>query len=179
MCPRLSNMAYFCMTSGEKQCFNKLRLFRKSWSALLSGCHIDLVLGKVKDCKICTVFELHLYEHLKCSLTQIRNKFEILDIGSQQKGTKNREKNIWNYAANNDVLEFCAISLINTLRKRGIFPSGHEVKKMKNERLRNFKHKIADLYIFGNGELVDLIFWILITSSLQKPPNLYLTTQKK
>ena len=116
------------------------------------------VLGKLKDCKICTVFELHIYELLKYSLSQIRNIFEISDIGSQQKDTRNREKNIWNYAANNDVLDFRAISLINTLRKWGVFPIDHEVNEMKDEQLRNFQHRIADLYIFGNGELVDLIF---------------------
>ena len=31
--PWLSNMAYFCMSLGEKQCFNRFWLFRKSWSA--------------------------------------------------------------------------------------------------------------------------------------------------
>ena len=137
------------------------------------------VLGKVKDCKICTVFVLHSYELLKYSLSQIRNNFEILGIGSQQRDTRDREKNMWDYAANNDVLDFRAISLINTLRKWGVFPSNHEVNEMQNEQLRNFQHKIAELYIFGNGELVDLMFWILIISSLQKPPNLYLTIQKK
>ena len=116
------------------------------------------VLGKFKDCKICTVFELHIYEFLKYSLFQIRNNFEILDIGSQQKDTRNKERNIWNYAVNNDVLDFRAISLNNTLRKRGIFPSDHEVNEMKDEQLRTFQHRIADLYFFGNGELVDLIF---------------------
>ena len=38
------------------------------------------------------VFELHIYELLKYSISQIRNNFEILDIGSQQKDTRNREK---------------------------------------------------------------------------------------
>ena len=116
------------------------------------------VLGKFKDCKICTVFELHIYELLKYSISQICNNFENLDIGSQQKDTRNREKNIWNYAANNDVLDFRAISLINILRKWGVFPSDHEVNEMEDEQLGNFQHRIADLYIFGNGELVDLIF---------------------
>ena len=50
------------------------------------------VLRKFKDCKICTVFDLHIYELLKFSISQIRNIFEILDIGSQQKDTRNREK---------------------------------------------------------------------------------------
>ena len=50
------------------------------------------VLGKFKDCKICTVFELHIYELLKYFLSQIRNNFEVLDIGSQQKDTRKREK---------------------------------------------------------------------------------------
>ena len=116
------------------------------------------VSGKFKDCKICTVFELNIYELLKYSISQIRNNFEILDIGSQQKDTRNREKNIWNYAANNDVLDFRAISLINILRKWGVFPSDHEVNEMKDEQLQNFQHRSADSFIFGNGELVDLIF---------------------
>ena len=64
------------------------------------------VLGKFKDCKICTVFELQIYELPKYTLSQLRNTFEIPDIESQQKDTRNREKNIWNYAANNDVLDF-------------------------------------------------------------------------
>ena len=50
------------------------------------------VVGKFEDCKISTVFELHIYELLKYSLSQIRNNFQILDIGSQQKDTRNREK---------------------------------------------------------------------------------------
>ena len=136
------------------------------------------VLRKFKDCKICTVFELLSYELPKYSLPQIVNNFKIFDLGSQQRDTRDREKNIWNYAANNDALDFRAISLIKTLRKWGVFLSNHEVNEMKNEQLRNFQHKIAELYIFGNGELVELIFWILIISSLQKPPNLYVTTQK-
>ena len=118
----------------------------------------SIVLGKFKDCKICTVFELQIYELLKYSLSQIPNNFEILGIGSQQKDTRNREQKIWSYAANNDVLDFRAISLINILRKWGVFPSDHEVNEMKDEHLRNFQHRIADLYIFGNGELVDLFF---------------------
>ena len=116
------------------------------------------VLGKFKDCKICTLFELHLYELPKYSLSQIRYNFDILDIGSQQKDTRNRRKNIWNYAANNDVLDIRAIGLINTSRKWGVFPSDHEVNELKDEQLQNFQHKVADLYIFGNGKLVDLLF---------------------
>ena len=50
------------------------------------------VLGRFKDCKICTVFELRLYKLLKYSLSQVRNKFEILDKGSQKKDTRNWKK---------------------------------------------------------------------------------------
>ena len=39
-----------------------------------------------------------------------------------------------------------------------MFPGDHEVNEMKDEQLRNFQHKIADLYTFGNGQLLDLIF---------------------
>ena len=116
------------------------------------------VLREIKDCKICTLLELHLYELNKSSLSQIRSNFEFIDIGSQQKDTRKREKNIWNYAANNDVMDFRAISLIHTLRKWGVFAKDHEVNEVKDEQLRNFQHKIADLHIFGNGELVDLMF---------------------
>ena len=55
------------------------------------------VLGKFNYCKKCTVFELHLYELLENSLSPVGNKIEILDIGSQQKDTRNKEKHIWNY----------------------------------------------------------------------------------
>ena len=139
------------------------------------------VLGKFKDCKICTVFELHIYELLKYSISQIRNNFFLFLIPSYRvpaERYKKQGKNIWNYAANNDVLDFRAISLINILREWGVFPSDHEVNEMKDEQLRNFQPRIADLYIFGNGELVDLIFRILALSSLQKLPSLYLTLQK-
>ena len=50
------------------------------------------VLGKFEDCKTCTVFQLFLYELVKYCLCQIRNHFEILDIESQQKDTRNGEK---------------------------------------------------------------------------------------
>ena len=52
------------------------------------------VLGKLKDCKICTVFQLHLYDFLKNSLFQIRKNFEILDVGPQQKDIRNRKKHL-------------------------------------------------------------------------------------
>ena len=38
------------------------------------------------------VFELHLYELPKYSLSQISNNLEIVDIGSHQKDTRNRKK---------------------------------------------------------------------------------------
>ena len=53
------------------------------------------VLEKFKDCKVCTVIEINLYELLQFSLSPIHNSFEILDVGSQQKNKK-QEKNIWN-----------------------------------------------------------------------------------
>ena len=79
------------------------------------------VLGQFKDCKIYTLIELHLYELFKYSSSQIRDNFEILDIGSQQKDTRNG-KNIGNYSANIDVVDFRAISLIEVLRKMGSLP---------------------------------------------------------
>ena len=50
------------------------------------------VVGKFKDCKICTVFDLHSYVLVKYSVSQIGNILEIHDIGYQQKDTRNREK---------------------------------------------------------------------------------------
>ena len=90
---------------------------------------------------------------MKYSLIQKRNNFEILDIGSQQKDTRNREKHL-ELCCKKLCTDFRAISLINASRKLGVIPSDLEVNEMIVEQLRNFKHKIADLYIFGNGELV-------------------------
>ena len=80
------------------------------------------------------MFELHLYELLKHSLTQIRSNFEILDKGSQKRYRK-RKKNILNYAAKNDVLNFRAISLYIALKKWGALPSDHEVNETNDEHL--------------------------------------------
>ena len=92
MCPRLSNMVYFSMASGEKQFFSRFWLFTKKFIRKeLRLPYRSSVLRKFKDCKIYPVFELHLSETPKYFLSQIRNSFEILDIGSQQKGTRNRE----------------------------------------------------------------------------------------
>ena len=52
------------------------------------------VLGIFKDCKILNVFDLHLNELLKYSLSQICNNFEILDKGSYQKDARNGEKHL-------------------------------------------------------------------------------------
>ena len=70
---------------------------------------------KFKDLKIGTVFEYHVYEILKFPLKQIRNGFETLCIGTQNRQTRNRSLNSWNFPAENDRLDSRAIPLINVL----------------------------------------------------------------
>ena len=124
---------------GRKTMLQQILVFQKKLVRIAFRLpYRSSILRKFKDRKICAVFELHIYELPKYSLSHIRNIFEILDKGSQQKYTGNREKNIWNYAANNDVLDFRAISLINTLRKWGVFSGDHEVNEIRDEQLRNF-----------------------------------------
>ena len=52
------------------------------------------VLGKFNELKFGIVFEYHTYELFKFSLAQIRNGFQNLTIGSQQRQTRNVSFNI-------------------------------------------------------------------------------------
>ena len=85
MCPRSSNLAHFCMTSGKIiastvfGCSEKKLVRIALWLPYRST---DL--WKFEESKTCPVFELQLNELLKFSLSQKRNYFKILDIGSQQ-----------------------------------------------------------------------------------------------
>ena len=78
---------------GRKTMFQQILVLQKKLVRIAFRLsYRSSVLEKFKDCKICTVFELHIYEFLKYSLSEIRNNFEIFDIGSQQKDTRNRVK---------------------------------------------------------------------------------------
>ena len=110
------------------------------------------------DRKIGTVFEYHVYEILKFSLNQIRNGFKTLSIGTQNRQTRNRSPNIWKLPTKNYRLDCRAIILINALRKWGVLPTDELICEMDEKFFQNFNHQIADLYIFGNGELIDLVY---------------------
>ena len=116
------------------------------------------VMAKFKELKIGTVFEYHIYEIFKYSLDQIRNGFKNLNIGAHTRQTRNRNQNIWNSAGKNDRLDSRAIILMNALRKWGVLPSDKVICEMDEKQFHKFYHQISDLYIFGNGELIDLIF---------------------
>ena len=100
--------------------------------------HRSSVIGNFEDCKICTVFESHLYELLEKSSSFVRSNFEMLHSGPKQKDTRNRENNTENCSGSNDVLAFRANSLIITLKKWGVFPCDHEVNEMKDEQMQKF-----------------------------------------
>ena len=82
-----------------------------------------------KEFMIGTVFELHFYELFKVSLDQIRSVFKIFNIGVQNRQTRNKNLNIWNFVEKNDLLDYRAILLTNALRKWGVLPPD---KNMRN-----------------------------------------------
>ena len=47
---------------------------------------------------------------------------------------------------------------MNTLRKLEVLPSDKIICDMDEKQFEKFYHQVSDLYIFGNGELMDLIF---------------------
>ena len=116
------------------------------------------VMAKFKELKIGTVFEYHIYEVFKYSINEIRNGFKNLKIGAQTRQTRNRSLNVWNFAAKTDRLDSHAIILMNALRKWGVLPSEENICEMDEKQVQNFYHQISDLYIFGNGELIDLLY---------------------
>ena len=90
------------------------------------------VTEKFNELKIRTVFEYHVYEIFKFSLNQ-------------------------NRAGENDRLDSRAIILINALRKWGVLFTDELICEMDENCFQNYYHQIADLYIFGSGDLIDLI----------------------
>ena len=56
-----------------------------------------------------------------------------------------------------DRLYYGAIILINVLRKWGALPSDKIICKMNVKQFQK-NHQFVDLYIFGNSELIDLIY---------------------
>ena len=75
---------------------------------------------------------------------------------TQKRQTRNGSLNIWNRAGENDRLDSRAIILINALRKWGVLFTDELICEMDENCFRNYYHQIADLYIFGNGDLIDL-----------------------
>ena len=134
-------------TSSEKLIRIALRL--PPWAS---------VLGKFNELKIGTVFEYHIYELFKFSLAQIRNGFQNLTIGIQQRHTRNVSFNVWNFSEKNDMLDQRAIILMNALRKWGVLPSDKMICEMDDKQFEKWYHKTSDLYIFENGELTKLIY---------------------
>ena len=47
---------------------------------------------------------------------------------------------------------------MNALRKWGVWLSEKIICEMDEKQVQNFYHQISDLYIFGNGELIDLLY---------------------
>ena len=46
---------------------------------------------------------------------------------------------------------------MNALRKWSVLLSERNLCEMDEKQVQNFYHQISDLYIFGNGELIDLL----------------------
>ena len=144
---------------GSKTKLHKIFVFQKKliWIVLRLPTRTS-VTEKFKDLKVWTVFEYHVYEILKFLLNQIRNGFKTLSIGTQNRQTRNRSLNIWNLPTENDRLDSRAIILMNALRKWGVLPTDELICEMDQNVFLNFYHQIEDLYIFGNDELIDLIY---------------------
>ena len=92
------------------------------------------VLGKFNELKIGTVVEYHIYELFKFALAQIRNGFQNLTIGIQQRHTRNVSFNIWNFSEKNDMLDQRAIILMNALCKWGVLPSDKMICEMDDKQ---------------------------------------------
>ena len=117
----------------------------------------DSVLGKFIELKVGTVFEYHIYELFNFSLAQIRNGFQNLTIGIQQRQTRNVKYNIWNFSGKNDMLDSRAKILMNALRKWGVLPSDKLICEKDDKQFEKWFHQTSDLYIFENGEVTNLI----------------------
>ena len=103
------------------------------------------VTEKFEDLKVGTVFEYHVFEILKFPPNQIRNGFKTLTIGTQNRQTRNRSLNIWNFPTENDRLDSRALILINALRKWVVLPTDELICGM-DEKI--FKISTIKLQIF-------------------------------
>ena len=79
------------------------------------------VLEKFTTLMVGTVYKYHLKEIFKFSMNQIRNAFKILTIGVQNRATRNKNLNVWNFADKNEMLNSCVILITNALRKWGYY----------------------------------------------------------
>ena len=89
-------------------------------------------------------------------MAQIRNGFQNLTIGIQQRQTRNVSFNNWNCLGKNDMLDSRAIILMNALRKWGVLPSDKMICGVDDKQFEKWYHQTPDLYFFGNGELTNL-----------------------
>ena len=94
LCITDSSICRFSVLIGSENKAAKIILIQKKTN---SNCPWACVLGKFKELKIGTVFEYHIYELFKFSLAQIRNGFQNLVIGIQQRQTRNVSFKIWNF----------------------------------------------------------------------------------
>ena len=80
-------------------------------------------------------------------------------LASKQENTLRVDYEKWlTLLKNNDLLDYRAIILTNTLRKWGVLPPDKNIYEMDEKQYKKFYHQIADLYIFGNYELINIIY---------------------
>ena len=110
-------MVFFCIGLGPKTRLHEIMILQIKLIGIALRLPVTTsVIGKFKEMNIRTVYEYHIYEILKFSLSQIRNGFKILNIGTENRQTRNRSLNIWNFAVGVDKVESRAIILMNALR---------------------------------------------------------------
>ena len=106
------------------------------------------VMANFEELKIGTVFEYHNYEVFNYFISEMRNGFKNLKVGAQSRQTRNRNLNVWNFAAKTDLQGSHGKTLMNALCKWGVLPPEKKiyVKWMKNK----FKTSItkSQIYIF-------------------------------
>ena len=99
-----------------------------------------------------------MFELFQFSLAQIRNGFHNLTIGIQQRQPRKVSFNLWKISGKNYMLDSRAIILMNALRKWGVLPSDKLICEMDDKQFETWYHQTSDLYIFGNRELMKLIY---------------------
>ena len=104
------------------------------------------------------MFEYHVHEIFEVSHNRIRSGFETNSIGTQNRQTRNRSLNTWNLPTEIDRLDSHAIILINALCKWGVLPTDELICERDEKTFKNFYNQRADHHIFGNGEIIDLIY---------------------